>query len=325
MFGISKRRSPAQVRPPVRLELECLEGRELLSVGVIPKGTGAKEPELFVLGLDHQVYAQTFDSTGGSTSGYALVAPGQVKSFALGRLQLVSNLGAVQSDQPRLFAIGLDDQVYAQTFDQSGNSTSPYTLTAPGRVRTLDAGTIAIANTGVLSPELFVLGLDFQVYTQSFDSNGHSTSSGYGLAAFGQVKSFQVADQDVDLNERPQLFVVGLDDQVYAQAHDQVGSPTLFYQLQATGQVKALSVGAGQIFVVGLDDQVYSQTFDLSGDPTSGLFLTQPGRVKAATASQGLPVFLFVVGLDGQVYEQKFNPNGQSNGPYFLTQPGLVL
>src|SRR5262249_21482970 len=56
-------------------------------------------------------------------------------------------------DKP-IFVIGLDQQVYAQRFDGNGNSLGNYSLTAPGAVLSLVAG-----STGGAA-QLFVIGLD---------------------------------------------------------------------------------------------------------------------------------------------------------------------
>jgi hypothetical protein len=62
----------------------------------------ANHPELFVIGLDNQVYAQKFDASGSAAAGYFLTRPGRVKA-------LHTDLDT--SGDPELFVTGLDDQV----------------------------------------------------------------------------------------------------------------------------------------------------------------------------------------------------------------------
>jgi hypothetical protein len=75
---------------------------------------------VFVLGLDHQVYAEKFDGNANGTSGFFLVAVGTVRSFTL---------GYDGSGHPELFAVGTDNQVYAVRFDVTGQPASGYFLT----------------------------------------------------------------------------------------------------------------------------------------------------------------------------------------------------
>jgi hypothetical protein len=94
-----------------------------------------------------------------------------------------------------------------QKLDANGNSTTGYLLTQPGQVKTFVIAADANGKT-----ELFVIGLDNQVYAQKFDANGNS-ASGYFLTAPGAVKSLAVGH---DASFHPELFVIGLNNQVYA-------------------------------------------------------------------------------------------------------------
>src|SRR5262249_1491432 len=69
---------------------------------------GSGDSEVFVIGLDGQVYAQHIDPQGHSQGGYRLVAPGQVKALSAGK----DGLGHIE-----LFVVGLDNQVYRVSFD----------------------------------------------------------------------------------------------------------------------------------------------------------------------------------------------------------------
>jgi hypothetical protein len=272
--------------------------------------TGAQE--IFVLGLDNQVYAQNFDPSGNSASSYFLAAPGQVKDLVAGHNA---------SNQPVLFVIGQDNQVYSVKFDANGNSLGGYALASPGQVKAL-----AVGHDASNDPELFVIGLDNQVYALKCDANGTPLGR-YFLTQTGQVKTLAAAS---DASGAPELFAIGLDDQVYFQKLDASGSSTSAYQLVAPGQVKALSVStsvgvAPELFVIGLDNQVYGTQLDTSGNPLTGYFLTRPGQVQSlATFPISGGAELFVTGLDNQVYAQKFDAAGSSTTGYFLTAPGQV-
>ena len=125
-------------------------------------------------------------------------------------------------------------------------------------------------------------------------------------------------------------FVIGLDNQVYAQKLDAQGNPVGGYYLTQPGQVKALAAGTdglghAELWVIGLDDQVWAQTFDAAGNPSGPYFLTQPGRVQSIAVGQaGGDPELFATGLDNQVWAQTFDLFGRSTSSYVLTQLGRV-
>jgi hypothetical protein len=315
----------------------------------------------FVLGLDHQVYAQHVDLHGNPFWSYFLVQPGAVKSFSagrdgLGRLELfvigmndrvyglkfdifgtpigsyflTSDLQvqAISADHdaanhPEVFALGLDLQVYAQKFDNAGNPSGVFMLTAPGKVKALQVG-----HDSSNRPELFAIGLDSQVWAQHFDANGTSTGP-YFLTYAGVVKDLRVA---ADAAGRPELFVMGLDNQIYSQHFDANGNSTGGYGLTVTGQVKAFQVtqdaaNRPELFVIGLNDQVYSAKFDGNGNALGGYVFTRPGWVKSMVVGQDAShnPTLFATGLDDQVYVQRFDGGGKSAGPYALAAVGKVL
>jgi autotransporter-associated beta strand protein len=268
-------------------------------------------PELFVIGLDNQVYAQKLDSNGSSSSGYVLASPGQVK--ALVTAHDPSNL-------PEGFVLGMDNQVYALHVNASGNAVSGYFPVAPGQVKSFSVGYDATAR-----PEVFAIGLDNQVYAAKMDANGNP-SAGYILAVARPVQSLAVGH---DASNRPEVFAIGLDSQVYEQKLDQGGNPSGTSFLTTPGQVKALVVGqlgnAGpELFVIGLDNQVYAQTFDGLGSSTSGYFLGKPGPAQSITLSNSFLPQLFALRPDGQVYEEQFSANGQATVGFGLVAPGAV-
>jgi hypothetical protein len=136
-------------------------------------GVTAVLEEVFVVGVDSQVYGHKVDAAGNTTGGYFLARPGQVKALAVGR--------DAQGD-PEVFVLGLDNQVYALTFDASGNAVGGYSLFAAGAVKAVAAGHDA-ANV----PEIFATGLDGQVYAAKPTAAG-SPASGYTLTRPGRVR-----------------------------------------------------------------------------------------------------------------------------------------
>lgn len=82
-------------------------------------------PEMFVIGLDDQVYAQTVAATGSAASPYFLVAVGRVLALRAG----------TANGQPEVFALGLDSQVYAEKTDITGQGLGGYFLFSIGAVQ----------------------------------------------------------------------------------------------------------------------------------------------------------------------------------------------
>jgi hypothetical protein len=135
-----------------------------------------------------------------------------------------------------------------------------------------------------------------------------------------------------DAYGRPELFALGLDDQVWVQKFDGDGNSVSGYFPAGDGKVKAFAVGHDgfgnpELFVIGLNDRVYAHKFNDNGDPVGDYLFTTEGEVKALVVGHdgfGDPE-LFVIGLDDQVWAQKFDAFGNSNGPYFFTTDGQVV
>jgi hypothetical protein len=232
-------------------------------------------PLLLAQGLDNQVWYQKFDLTGVTSSGYHLAAPGQVQSFiATGSTPFTSNVGA-----PVIFAIGMDSQVYEAQVSNLLNSVSPYFLVAPGQVRAIDYS--GESNT------FLAIGRDRQVIQLLFDTNGRSIG-GYSVLVPGQVKDFTQTLAFTMTNTgggfyAAEVFVLGLDGQVYEVKLDQSNHPTSGYLLTTPGQVKALrawSLGSpgAMVFVIGLNKELYQQTFTAVGASTGGYHSTGTRR-----------------------------------------------
>jgi hypothetical protein len=281
----------------------------------LQNGGGLNGPNRLVWG------STVFDGGDGSvlTGGQGL------NWYFAGYRSRIANLKAgeqVNGAATLVFAIGLDDQVYAQKLDARGMPSGAYYLVQTGAVKAICPGRDAHGN-----PELFVIGLNDEVYAQKFDANGIAVG-GYLLTAVGKVKSIVVG---YDSFQRPELFVIGLDDQVWAQRFDVDGNSTGPYFLTSVGRVKTVSAGHDaanrpELFVIGLNDQVYAQKFDSNGASAGPYFLTTVGQVKtlAVGSDGGNRPELFVVGLDNQIWVQQFDADGNSAGSYTLMAPGEV-
>jgi hypothetical protein len=235
-------------------------------------------PELFVIGMDDQVYALKLDMWGNAQGGYFLTNIGQVKAISVGTCATY-NFPNFVSASAEVFAIGLDNQVYAQKLDGNGRSVTPYFLTRPGAVKTLTAVVYfgdpgVYFGTEVFDSYVFVIGLDNQVYSQKFDYFGNS-ATGYVLTCYGQVNALAV-------NSDMKVFVIGLDSQVYVQR----GNRYLYMGDVHGGQprgFKAISVpnspGSQAVFATGPDDRVYGHNVDAGGFPIGDYYLTLDQQV----------------------------------------------
>jgi hypothetical protein len=235
---------------------------------------------------------------------------------------VLNNSAVVTNPVQQAFVIGQDNQVYAETFSDSGTPTGKYSLTTPGTVKAIDTGRDTDGD-----PLLFAIGLDNQAYEQQFDSNGKSATP-YTLAAAGQVKSIAVGH---DAAYRPQLFAIGMDDQVYTAQFDASSNPITGFHLTQPGAVKSIVVsndanGHPLLFATGQDNQVYEQKFDANGNSLTPYFLAAGGQVKAIAVGPDASFHpeLFVIGMDNQVYAHMLDGDGNAIGSYFLTSPGVV-
>jgi hypothetical protein len=153
--------------------------------------------------------------------------------------------------------------------------------------------------------------------------------SPYGTSATRAADQFTYTNHVVSLGS--ETFVLGLDNQVYAEKFDANDNPMGGYFLTSPGQVKTLTVGhdasgLALVFAIEMDDQVYVQKFNVNGDSTGGDSPTAPGRIQSLSVgwdAGGAPE-AFVIGLDDQVWAQHFDASGDSVGGYFLTAVGQV-
>jgi hypothetical protein len=269
--------------------------------------------EVFIIGADDSIYAQSLDANGAPVGRYFQITGFSVKSVTPGI-----------PFSYELFAIGTDNQVYFQKVTGSGTSTpqdlTPVSSQAPaGGAKALSVGYYTGADRQPRQ-ELFVIGADNQVYLHQFDLNGNPVGD-YILIPNG-VKAISSA---ADGTGKPLLFVIGTDDQVYLHKFDSNGMPLGSY-MPIPNPVKAISTSSGMgytnpgLFVIGTDNQVYVHRFDLSGNPV-GSYIPIPNPVKAISAVNNL---LFVIGTDNLVYVHKFDATGNPSGGY-IPLPGRTV
>jgi uncharacterized protein YkwD len=306
-------------------------GEGLANVTITVAGVGSF-PTLASGGYSVQVNPGTYTVT---ASGGGLAAP-LTKTVTVGTTNYRLNFNIknfvgdpvpVQvvndaSGRPELFALGLDDQVWAQKFDAAGNSASAYFVAGEGQVKAF-----AVGHDGFGNPELFVIGLNDRVYAQKFNSNGDPLGS-YVFTTEGQVKAIAVGHDGFD---RPELFVIGLDDQVWAQKLDAFGNSASGYFFTRPGKVVSEQVGQAAngnpvLFVLQTDWQVYGQRLDAQGNPISNYFLVSQGQVKSFTVGHdgNDNPEIFVIGLNDEVYAQTLNSKGNVGGMYAFTTEGAV-
>ena len=102
-----------------------------------------------------------------------------------------------------------------------------------------------------------------------------------------------------DASGKPEVFVIRLDNDVYALKTDGTGSPSGGY-LGFGGPAESISVGSDAsghplLFAIGTDNYVYVHKFDATGTPT-GPYIGVPGaprpQSRPATTRTGSPSYL---------------------------------
>ena len=239
------------------------------SIASISAGTDANgNPILFAIGTDHQLYEQTFNSSGKATSpSYAKAAYGDFQSAALTH---------DASGNPLLYAVGQDGQVYGLKMTATGAPNGGLFKMASGGVKQLTTGTTAGG-----FPEVFVVGLDNYVYALKTDGTGRPVGGYLGVG--GPVESISVGSST---SGDPLLFVVGTDGQVYGHRFDASGTPTGGFYGTSAGLASSIAVGVAanddpELFLsLTGDSQVYLGPLDPTGTSTGPFALSTPGAVK---------------------------------------------
>jgi hypothetical protein len=135
------------------------------------------------------------------------------------------------------------------------------------------------------------------------------------------------------LGVAPETFVIGLDNQVYAQKFDANGTPAYGYFLTAPGQFKKIQVArtnnnTSVVFGIDMNDQLHALKINAYGDPVGGFVPMAPDPIQDVVV---VPEFyksseVFVLGMDNQVYAQPLTNSGDPIGNTYLpTAPGQVL
>jgi hypothetical protein len=225
-----------------------------------------------------------------------------------------------EGTQMDIFAIGTDNQVYAQTSMSSTGGWYAWHLTQPGAVKE-----IAVAHDGTGTLNVFAIRMDNQVWDEKLLPNGDW--SGWTLTRPGYAQD--VATQPTVIPGKTiQVFIIGADNQVWSESLKGGGGWTS-WTLTHPGYAKQISVmmddtGDTHVFAIGMDNQVWSERSLVNGGWSSWT-LTQPGTVQAittptVTVSQGA-LKVFAIGEDGQVYVES-NANGWKG--WNLTRSGVA-
>ncbi len=248
------------------------------------------------------------------------------------------------------FTVDSDTQITATS--PAGTGTVDVTVTTPtGTSATSDDDwfTYEVVIPSFRTPDpLFFIDNNGQVELQHVSTEGIADLTPT-VTTPGQAKALEVGEYLDPLTTGftlPEVFIIGSDNQVYAQrfALNQpaslylsiptptLSSPNSNYFLTAPGMFKEIRVanipapaGGQEVFALGFDNQVYALRIDDEGIPIGGFSLTTPGQVKTFEIGYEFNTFdpiLFAIGMDNQVYEKRFDASGISAGGYTLTQPG---
>ncbi|HEY4313095.1 MAG TPA: hypothetical protein VGN12_26820 [Pirellulales bacterium] len=296
-----------------RLGFESLEDRRVLSgspvsgsIASIQTNQGT-QTDVFAIGTDHQVYLETSNGLGG-WNAWTLTQAGTVKEIAAAH-DGAGNL--------HLFAIRDDNQVYQEVL-QNG-VWSAWSLTQAGYASDIAAQANVAPGSSL---QLFIIGSDSQVYSESTTSSG--SWSPLALTRAGTAKQISVMMDSVG---ETHVFAIGADNQVWTE-HSITGGTWSVWTLTQTGIVQEISAPTAttaqspvKVVAVGEDGQVYVET---SANNWKGWTLTQPGTSKGITSfnnSAGTTI-VFSINSDQQVYEELSN-NPWS--PWKLTAAGTFL
>jgi hypothetical protein len=267
---------------------------QVKAIAAVASVTGSGYPsvtiQLFVIGTDSQVYVHQFDGNGNPAGGYFPIPGVFVKAIAVGQVQ--------SGSPPLLFVIGTDNQVYMHQFDVNGNPVRSYTLVGCPASGVVPCPIKAItAQTG--NPVLLATGTDQQVWVQRFDANANRVGGFEVVGTPGvlnQVKAVSVSSMNpfcagcwplYNPADKPLLFVIGTDNQVYEHLFDSSGNPLGSY-VQIPDGINAI-YAHHELFVIGTDQQVWMHRIDQFGNPVGG-YINIPNQVKAIGGEVFLPL-----------------------------------
>jgi hypothetical protein len=272
---------------------ELLTSGAVVQVAASPQHFVDGVSDLFVIGLDSQVYV---------TSARA---PGQWSPFTLwsapGVQVLAISAGVTPgSNDLALYALGLDHQLY--NIPRGGYGE----LLTPGYVVGLSASPQHFVD-GV--SDVFAVGLDSQTYVTSARAPGQW--SGYSQWAAPGVQVLQVSAGVTPGSNELALYALGLDHQAYnipQGGYGELLTPGAVVQVAAAPQL--LVGGVASVFVVGLDSQTYVTFADTPAPSLSG-----PSNGDTSFASGTAPA-----GAGAWMYD---HPAAASVGPQGFASGGL--
>jgi hypothetical protein len=226
------------------------------------------------------------------------------------------------------YVIGTNHEIYGVQIGSNGLPTGGYYLVSSMLARSVASDTDGLGRT-----ELFVLGMDDQVYAMHLDGNGVAMTDSFGSSTFlvvaGQVKAISATRTAAG---NPEIFVIGTDNQVRGAVLSAPGYPNGGYFMTAAAAVTGISAtqdasGNPLVFVIGSGSQVYAEDFDATGRTSHGYFLVASGQVRAIKAGldvNGHPL-LMAIETDGKVYGHLLTNGGAGSGSWYVVQSGPAV
>jgi hypothetical protein len=251
---------------------------------------------------DGQVYCSSFvmpyGGGAGSWSSWTLTQEGAYKAIAA-----TVDFG---SGLPEVFAIGADDQVYVETFDDASGQWNPWVLTQGG----FTASAISAATDVNGNPEVVAVSqTDQKVYLEVYSSGSWSrwnlTQDGLTATAISAIP---------DKNGNTEVFAINsADSQTYLESN--VSGQWSSWSLTLAGQVTAISVitdqnGAMELYAILSDNNVSVSTSSSPGQ-WSNWMVTIPFAASSlsvtldGTGSQ-TPEVLAIGSADNQIYQESY-------------------
>lgn len=208
-------------------------------------------PELYAIGLDHQVARLHFN---GRDHWTRIPLPGDFHARALSVVK-------VDKGRPDVFVIGKDRRVFERR-RYEGERWGPWQIIAPDEAKAL-----SVATDGKGIPHVFIIGRDDEIHETIADGQRGTWRPWVTLGLGNKVKGVSAT---TDANGFPVAFAIGLDDQIWMNSLNDNGT---WGQWSLVGGMKVKSVTAGKdpkgsarLAAVGQDDRVYMLGLDASGN-----------------------------------------------------------
>ncbi len=282
------RSSRDRKRSRLRLGLESLEGRQLLTASLLASTVdGSGNAVDFAIRSDASVVANQERPTNNITT------PFQYSGY-----QTLSGLSASSitaftfpNGDPAVVAMtGPESYLYVDRYTATGNPADPVAWTGWQQFGTFVATSVEAADNATSTAALFAIGADAQVYVAPGDP---STTAATGFASFQPLPGFSAAS----------ISVLGTGGGTYDVAA--LGGPQSYVE----GNRVTLSLSGNSVQGAGWkqDGNFVATSVNL----TPGFNLTALGTNYNPAGA----IFLFAVGTDGGLYNDSLTPNRFSQAP----------